>query len=154
MTGSGLREFKTISVPPARSLFLHTQPAVNPIQNLQPLFLHTQHAVNPIQNLFCTNARSVLAYSACCGNTTALLNMLIIIMIDKIISRSSGDANSCHSITGACSCKAGWKGVDCSIPCSPPFYGRQCSDTCNCTNSAFCDPALGECYCQLGYRGK
>ncbi|XP_064645101.1 protein draper-like [Lineus longissimus] len=65
----------------------------------------------------------------------------------------TGDAFSCHSITGACSCKAGWKGVKCEIPCSPPFYGKQCSKMCNCSNSAYCDPALGNCYCQLGFRG-
>ena len=38
--------------------------------------------------------------------------------------------------------------------CPPGKYGRDCRMTCQCRNSAECDPVSGECICAPGWRGE
>lgn len=47
----------------------------------------------------------------------------------------------------------GWRGLDCSIPCSEGTWGPGCNATCQCANKAQCHPADGSCTCTAGWRG-
>lgn len=47
----------------------------------------------------------------------------------------------------------GWRGPDCSIPCSEGTWGPGCNATCQCANKAQCHPANGSCTCTAGWRG-
>lgn len=48
---------------------------------------------------------------------------------------------------------AGWRGPDCSIPCSEGTWGPGCNATCHCANGAKCSPADGSCACTAGWQG-
>lgn len=48
---------------------------------------------------------------------------------------------------------AGWRGPDCSTPCSEGTWGPGCNATCHCANGAKCNPADGSCTCTAGWQG-
>lgn len=48
---------------------------------------------------------------------------------------------------------AGWRGPDCSTPCSEGTWGPGCNATCHCTNGAKCKAADGSCVCTAGWQG-
>ena len=49
------------------------------------------------------------------------------------------------------SCKPGFSGPSCDLPCPRRFYGRNCSESCRCTEHGSCDPVEGVCVCQPGW---
>lgn len=51
-----------------------------------------------------------------------------------------------------CVC-AGWRGSDCSAPCSEGTWGPGCNATCHCANGAKCNLADGSCTCTAGWQG-
>ncbi|XP_054752393.2 uncharacterized protein LOC129257970 isoform X1 [Lytechinus pictus] len=53
-----------------------------------------------------------------------------------------------------CSCKPGYMGMRCDIPCPPGRYGSFCEQQCNCGQRQ-CDSATGRCTpsCPMGYMG-
>ncbi|PWA31959.1 hypothetical protein CCH79_00019274 [Gambusia affinis] len=83
----------------------------------------------------------------------------------------------CHPVSGKCTCQAGWSGLFCNETCTPGFYGKSCSDlcqcqngadchkcphgshgydcrqSCNCLNNSTCDHMTGACYCSPGWKG-
>lgn len=59
--------------------------------------------------------------------------------------------DSCHPLSGECSCKAGWAGLYCNETCTPGFYGESCHLVCHCQNGADCDSITGKCTCGPGY---
>lgn len=46
----------------------------------------------------------------------------------------------------------GWRGPDCSTPCSEGTWGPGCNATCHCANGAKCNPADGSCTCTAGWQ--
>uniref|UniRef100_A0A672JQW7 Multiple EGF like domains 11 n=1 Tax=Salarias fasciatus TaxID=181472 RepID=A0A672JQW7_SALFA len=58
---------------------------------------------------------------------------------------------SCHPLSGACSCAAGWAGLSCNESCPAGFYGENCREECSCRNGADCDGVTGACTCSPGY---
>ncbi|KAK2145532.1 hypothetical protein LSH36_676g01027 [Paralvinella palmiformis] len=60
----------------------------------------------------------------------------------------------CHAVTGQCKCKPGWTGSDCSATCPDQFYGRHCSQRCDCEHAVGCNHVTGQCRCKAGYIGK
>lgn len=63
---------------------------------------------------------------------------------------------SCHPVTGACLCPAGFGGLSCELGCKPGTYGSGCALQCNCNenNTLKCDPLTGECVCKTSWQGK
>ncbi|XP_023194177.1 multiple epidermal growth factor-like domains protein 10 isoform X1 [Xiphophorus maculatus] len=59
----------------------------------------------------------------------------------------------CHPVSGECTCQAGWSGLFCNETCTPGFYGKSCSDLCQCQNGADCHSVTGECICAPGFMG-
>ena len=59
---------------------------------------------------------------------------------DACLSVSCGEFGTCHE--GACDCREGWSGQDCSID---PCAGVACGSHGHC--------AAGVCHCDLGYSG-
>ncbi|XP_054880848.1 multiple epidermal growth factor-like domains protein 10 [Poeciliopsis prolifica] len=59
----------------------------------------------------------------------------------------------CHPVSGECTCQAGWSGLFCNETCTPGFYGKSCSDLCQCQNGANCHSVTGECICAPGFMG-
>uniref|UniRef100_M4ANP8 Multiple EGF-like-domains 10 n=1 Tax=Xiphophorus maculatus TaxID=8083 RepID=M4ANP8_XIPMA len=57
----------------------------------------------------------------------------------------------CHPVSGECTCQAGWSGLFCNETCTPGFYGKSCSDLCQCQNGADCHSVTGECICAPGF---
>ncbi|XP_071499162.1 uncharacterized protein [Diadema antillarum] len=53
---------------------------------------------------------------------------------------------TCNTITGECSCTAGWQGVACSDPCPVGTFGQGCQP-CDCGNHP-CDVRTGACLIQ------
>lgn len=47
----------------------------------------------------------------------------------------------------------GWKGSKCNFPCRKGFFGKNCSEMCQCSKYASCDPISGFCNCADGYIG-
>lgn len=41
---------------------------------------------------------------------------------------------TCNPISGACSCKPGWRGQHCDRPCPDGRYGEGCKKVCNCSS--------------------
>lgn len=62
---------------------------------------------------------------------------------------------SCHPVTGACLCPAGFGGVSCELGCKPGTYGSGCALKCNCNenNTLKCDSLTGECVCKTSWQG-
>nr|XP_022307433.1 multiple epidermal growth factor-like domains protein 10 [Crassostrea virginica] len=63
----------------------------------------------------------------------------------------------CHIITGEClGCLPGYKGPQCTEPCSNNMYGLECGQTCgNCSNGEQCHHVNGSCLngCDVGVFG-
>ena len=38
--------------------------------------------------------------------------------------------------------------------CRKGYWGRNCSQICQCNNRGSCDPVNGKCDCDAGYRGE
>lgn len=65
---------------------------------------------------------------------------------------------SCHQLTGACICDAGYVGPQCSQECEPGFYGYRCQEKCQpCPDGAACNFKTGVCpepgTCPAGFTG-
>lgn len=60
---------------------------------------------------------------------------------------------TCRNTDGRCSCRAGWRGHDCSIECTH-YYGENCQYSCSgqCINQT-CDRFNGKCLCDGKYDG-
>ncbi|XP_052695719.1 multiple epidermal growth factor-like domains protein 10 [Crassostrea angulata] len=60
---------------------------------------------------------------------------------------------TCRHTDGRCSCRAGWRGHDCSIECTHS-YGENCQYSCSgqCINQT-CDRFNGKCLCDGKYDG-
>lgn len=43
-------------------------------------------------------------------------------------------------------CEHGTTGENCSVPCAPGYFGRQCNERCHCPSEKYCDPTKG-CLC-------
>uniref|UniRef100_A0A087XMP6 Multiple EGF-like-domains 10 n=1 Tax=Poecilia formosa TaxID=48698 RepID=A0A087XMP6_POEFO len=59
----------------------------------------------------------------------------------------------CHPVSGECTCQAGWSGLFCNETCTPGFFGKSCTDLCQCQNGADCHNVTGECICAPGFMG-
>uniref|UniRef100_A0A096M2V5 Multiple EGF-like-domains 10 n=1 Tax=Poecilia formosa TaxID=48698 RepID=A0A096M2V5_POEFO len=57
----------------------------------------------------------------------------------------------CHPVSGECTCQAGWSGLFCNETCTPGFFGKSCTDLCQCQNGADCHNVTGECICAPGF---
>lgn len=49
------------------------------------------------------------------------------------------------------SCKNGFTGPTCDRPCPQGFFGRNCSESCRCTEHGSCNPVDGVCQCDPGW---
>ncbi|XP_011638209.1 laminin subunit beta-1 isoform X1 [Pogonomyrmex barbatus] len=52
-----------------------------------------------------------------------------------------------------CQCDPGYQGDDCANACPSGLWGSQCTKTCDCGETNFCDPVNGTCQCSPGLRG-
>ncbi|XP_077972755.1 uncharacterized protein LOC144427681 [Styela clava] len=52
-----------------------------------------------------------------------------------------------------CDCSPGWHGTDCTIPCGPTHFGKNCSQECRCRNNGTCNSVTGICTCRPGFGG-
>ncbi|KAK7481911.1 hypothetical protein BaRGS_00026819, partial [Batillaria attramentaria] len=63
--------------------------------------------------------------------------------------------NTCHLVTGECSCRAGWKqDPKCETGCDDTHYGPDCQEECgHCYGGKRCNPNTGVCPtgCAAGY---
>ncbi|CAC5376765.1 unnamed protein product [Mytilus coruscus] len=44
-----------------------------------------------------------------------------------------------------CSCRAGWTGRCCGVPCGDKIHGVNCSQSCECAEGLRCDQSTGQC---------
>lgn len=66
------------------------------------------------------------------------------------------NTESCHGMSGKCTCKTGWEPPYChkKQSCNGTHYGKDCLELCNCDlNHGVCDSVTGACTCKSGYYG-
>ncbi|XP_060676532.1 platelet endothelial aggregation receptor 1-like isoform X2 [Hemiscyllium ocellatum] len=61
---------------------------------------------------------------------------------------------SCHPMSGECSCQPGWSGPQCNQSCPQGTYGAGCLSRCLCLNGGSCLPESGRCLCAPGFTDK
>ncbi|KAG8011001.1 Multiple epidermal growth factor-like domains protein 10 [Nibea albiflora] len=85
-----------------------------------------------------------------------------------------GNGGACNALNGLCTCAPGWRGDRCELHCQAQiifkvyhvtyddsfagcplgFYGKDCSQICQCRNGADCDHISGQCTCRTGFMGR
>ncbi|XP_062587453.1 uncharacterized protein LOC134249116 [Saccostrea cucullata] len=77
--------------------------------------------------------------------------LLFLLQIYRLHARCPSDPNlvCCpdkiwDNERGKCiSCVIGYSGINCSTPCRPPSYGKDCQSQCSCRKTEFCSPSYG-----------